>query len=132
MTTTTKPTTTVSTASGEGYEAIPIQPHALDTPDVGEEVHISASNLHTVADVVLLDGVSHSSSRVSALLKRYVWRAFLALVSLITAIAVLVGNTILGASLTNTDSIISNVQAEVQSIMLANNGGMKRNSSTAS
>jgi hypothetical protein len=125
------PTTTVTVAAVEGYEAIPMPPHALDTPDSGATARVTASEQHSIADVVVLERVSQNSSHVSALLKRYVWRAFLALVSIITAIAVLVGHTILGASLTNTDSIISNVQAEVQSIMLATNGAAKGNGSSA-
>jgi hypothetical protein len=124
-------TTVTAGAAVEGYEAIPMPPHASDEPDCGATARVAAEDLHSIADVVVLEGVSHNSSHVSALLKRYAWRALLALVSIITAIAVLVGQTILAASLTNTDSIISNVQAEVQSIMLATNGAAKGNGSSA-
>jgi hypothetical protein len=129
--TTMNATTTVTAAAVEGYEAIPMPSRALDTPDSGATARVAASDLHSITDVVVLEGVSHNSSHVSALLKRYAWRALLALISIITAIAVLVGQAILAASLTNTDSIISNVQAEVQSIVLATNGGAKGNSSSS-
>ena len=125
-------TTTVAAAAAvDGYEAIPMPPHASDEADSGATVRVAAEDLHSITGVVVLEGVSNNSSHVSALLKRHAWRALLALVSIITAIAVLVGHTILGASLTNTDSIISNVQAEVQSIMLATNGGMKGNGNSS-
>ena len=129
--TTTTTASTVTTAA-EGYEAVPVQSCALDTPDSGATVRITVGDHRTLADVVVLDGVSRNSSHVSAFLKRYVWRTLLALISIITAITVLVGQTILGASLTNTDNMIGNVKAEVQSIMVATNGGgADRNSSRA-
>jgi hypothetical protein len=85
---------------------------------------VTVTQLRTIEDVVVLEGLScNSSSQASANIKRHVWRTLLALISIITAITVLVGQTILGASLTNTDNTIGNVKAEVQSIMLATNGG---------
>lgn len=128
--------TTITTV--EGYQAIPtVRPLASETttPESGETaVHIADGDHHTIEDVVVLEGLScNSSSHVSATLKRYMWRTLLALISIITAITVLVGQTILGASLTNTDNMIGNVKAEVQSIMLATNGGggVNRNNSSA-
>jgi hypothetical protein len=128
---TTTATSTATTAGG--YEAIPLQLLAASaTPDSGAAVHIAVGDHHTIEDVVVLENVSRNSSRVTARLKRYVWRTLLALVSIITAITVLVGQTILGASLTNTDNMIGNVKAEVQSMMLASNGGGGANRNNSS
>lgn len=92
---TTTSTSIVKTAA-EGYEAIQMQPYAMDT----------------IADAVVLDGVSRNSSQVSANLTRYVWGSLPALSGIITAITVLVTQTLICARLTDTDSTVRNAKAE--------------------
>ena len=57
---------------------------------------------------------------ISARLKRYAWRALLAVFCTFASLAVLVAQTLLGASLVDTERVIEYVKAQMYSIMAYN------------
>ena len=65
--------------------------------------------------------LSHMTCISNARLRRYMWRAVLAVICLLTALAVLVAQTLLGASVVNTERMIGNVKAQVYSILVNGN-----------